>query len=167
MNKFAISTGIRVCALAALAVCWLGCGAGGLDVNVVRGSVTLDGSPIADALVTFIPVSQGGMYASGMTDENGTFRLNTNAGNARPGGGAVEGDYAVTITKRERLAAVPGASDNADDPSINESAIRKAVKPKYIVPKDYGSKETSGLTATVNSGSNDFAFELVSSFKAK
>jgi hypothetical protein len=167
MNRFTVSWGMGACGLAVSLVCWLGCGGGSLDVKAVTGRVTLDGSPVADALVTFIPASEGGMYASGMTDQGGIFRLNTNAAQARPGGGAMAGDYAVTIAKQERPAAVPGASSDPDDPSIDESAAQKAPKPKYIVPKDYGSKETSGLTATVGAGSNDLTFELVSSYKAK
>lgn len=167
MGLLMASRSLRFFVLMAAAVCWCGCGGGDLPVNLVTGQVTLDGEPVADALVTFIPLAQGGMYASGMTDQGGMFRLNTNAGSARPGGGAMAGDYAVTVAKQERPAAIPGASSDPEDPSIDESAARKGPKPKYIIPKDYGSKETSGLTATVGEGNNTFEFKLESSFKAK
>jgi hypothetical protein len=142
-----------------------GCGRGGPDVVSVTGLVTLDGGPVEGAIVTFNPSDPSGVFATGITTADGRFRLNPIAAGGKPGSGAVAGEYVVTIAKVETPPAAPAA--NPDDPSVSEASVRKAPKPKYIVPKDYGSKETSGLTATVGSGSNDFTFELVSSFKAK
>jgi hypothetical protein len=45
------------------------------NVGKVSGKVTLEGQPLADALVTFSPVKQGGSSAIGKTDAGGQYSL--------------------------------------------------------------------------------------------
>ncbi len=56
-----------------------GCGGGGpapVQTDMVKGVVTLDGSPVAGATVTFVPVQDGvGASATGKTDEQGNYVL--------------------------------------------------------------------------------------------
>src|SRR5438046_2180107 len=66
---------------AMLASCLLlaqaGCGGAGGKPVKVEGVVTLDGKPLDRALVSFIPVAQGGHQANGQTGLDGTFHLTT------------------------------------------------------------------------------------------
>jgi hypothetical protein len=145
----------------------LGCNKGGPELQAVTGAVLLDGAALEAATVTFVPVGGDGIYASGITGSDGRFVLNSSAAGAQPGAGAVEGDYQVTITKSDvEVIMLPDPDDPAYDPLASVATKGKG-KGMGLVPKDYGSKETSGLTATVGAGSNDLTFELVSSYKAK
>ena len=145
-----------------------GCGSGGPSVTAVTGVVTLDGKPLGDAVVTFSPTDESGVGAAGKTQADGTFVLN--ATGAAPGSGTAVGSYAVTVDK-VILPEIPVISE--DDPRYGteeeEKLVEKAMKaePEYVVPKAYGHRKTSGLTATVSSGENNFTFALESSFGEK
>jgi hypothetical protein len=137
-----------------------GCGRSGPAVAYVEGVVLLDGEPVAGASVGFTPVSAG-QPALGKTDAAGVFHLTTVRGGARDGG-AVVGEYAVTITKwRNRMEGIT-------EPNPALEAEIAQLPPDYIVPKAYGEKATSGLKATVKPGRNagpEFRFELKGDFK--
>ncbi|WP_152053564.1 carboxypeptidase-like regulatory domain-containing protein [Tautonia marina] len=74
-----------------------GDGSGGLpqepDLVPVTGKVTVEGQPLAEAVVTFLQVDEKGTLAIGETDEDGTYIL-THLG--RPGAAAAE--YSVTVS---------------------------------------------------------------------
>jgi len=76
-------------ALATLA----GCG-GSKNVGRVTGTVTLDGQPLPDALVTFSPMKEGGSSGLGKTDSAGAYSLTYSAGV----NGAEIGENRVTIS---------------------------------------------------------------------
>ncbi|HJZ58381.1 MAG TPA: DUF4198 domain-containing protein [Gemmataceae bacterium] len=81
-----------------LLVAALGCGGGPYKVAPVSGTVTLDGKPLANAWVTFMPVGtkdnpDPGPTAAGKTDAQGKFTLAIEPG--RPG--AVVGKHKVAI----------------------------------------------------------------------
>jgi hypothetical protein len=100
----------------------------------VRGTVTMNGKPMAGVGVTFFPTGHGPM-ATGNTNEKGEFVLMTN----EPGDGASIGTHRVTLGNAEegRAPAVP-------------------------VPDRYGMPDTSGLTADVKEDEdNVFSFELM------
>jgi hypothetical protein len=69
----------------------LGCG-GPVDVE---GNVTLNGKPLAGAMVVFIPEG-GGAEAGAFTDEDGNFRLNGTKTE-----GTLPGEYRVIVSKKE------------------------------------------------------------------
>jgi len=145
-----------------------GCGSGGIAVNYVEGTVTLDGAPLADAVVSFSPVVGGtGKAAVGTTDAKGVFKL-TATENTTIGGGTAPGDYLVAITKPTLGAAVdPDAWKT--DPNYgkdDKESHSKATEIKSEVPAGYWAATTSGLTASVKSGSNTgIKFELKKGFK--
>ena len=68
-----------------------GCGGSGLDLAPVSGRVTLDGEPLANVTVTFLP--KDGASASGRTNDNGEYELTTIAEK-----GALLGEHTVTVT---------------------------------------------------------------------
>ena len=78
--------------LATGAMLLAGCGRGS-NLRKVNGTVTLDGKPLPDAVVSFRPV-EGGRQSSGRTDANGRYELRYSAKEL----GAVVGKHKVTLT---------------------------------------------------------------------
>jgi hypothetical protein len=108
-----------------------GCG-GGADVptlGTVTGKVTVDGQPLAGAMVTFSPVADG-RPSSGTTGSDGTYTLQYNVDNA----GATIGQHTVMVT-----AGGEDAGDyEGDDPTVTE---------------DEGEGDAGGLPAAAADGS--------------
>lgn len=173
---------VRQAARFGLAAAWclsvaavVGCGRQGPAVNMVEGVVTLDGEPLEGVTVTFVPTTPGALHAVGRTQSDGAFRLNTVRG-GKPGAGAMLGDYVVTALKSEGGDYVVPDRD-ASGRQLTDEEVQAALqvaqqKPpppvKYIVPKAYGSPETSNLKVTVKKGRNtgsEFRFDLRSDFK--
>jgi uncharacterized protein (TIGR03067 family) len=99
----------------------------------VEGRVTLDGKPLANATVVFVPVDKGGQRATGTTDQDGKYKLTTLGKKA----GVRPGRYKVVISKKE------GG--------------------KVVVPDKYGSEKATLLRIEVPpDGSSNVDFLLVS-----
>lgn len=165
--------GVAVIAL----VPFTGCGRSGPPVQMVRGTVTLDGKPIEGVAVTFTPASGRGIQAFGTTQADGSYSLSAFRG-AKPGSGTVVGVYRVTCTKiigGDTPAEVPPPPDEAPaaehEAWRQEESKRQRTKPtplEYLIPKAYGDSQTSGLKVTIQKGLNsgpDFRFDLKSDFK--
>lgn len=85
-----------------IAVLTLGCSRGPEYVPV-SGQVTLDGKPLAGAVVIFQPVARsaddaGGFGSSGKTDSDGRYTLRVAGPSDNPG--ALVGNHRVSITTR-------------------------------------------------------------------
>lgn len=132
--------------LMAVAVCLIsGCGGGnGLETAPVTGKVMYQGKPLPYGTISFQP--QAGSPATGKIQPDGTFVLGTYGDRD----GAIVGINKVLITATEIDA---GAAPEAD-PNTEMQV------PKSVIPTKYGSFSTSGLTAEVSQGENDFTFEL-------
>lgn len=108
----------------------------------VAGKVTLDGAPLAGAVVEFLPEGETrGQGASGPTGADGSYTLSTPFGEP----GVTSGRYRVTIRKLVN-ASPPDPSDPAPPPI--ESAGRDALPPTYSDPG------RSTLSAVVAPGDN-------------
>lgn len=106
----------------------------------VSGTVTQNGQAVEGASVTFERVD-GTRGAVGRTDSSGRYSLTT----FQAGDGAEPGEYRVTVVKYE----VPEHEEGETPPLVS------------LIPEQYASVETSGLTATVQEqGENIFDFEL-------
>ena len=131
-------------------------GCGSSKTSPVTGVVTLDGRPVAKAGVAFRPLD-GSRMSTGETNQDGEFTLTC----YERGDGAIPGSHTVTVTKFEekRLDLPEGA-----DELTAEMAASKAGEPKkkWLVPEKYSSKDTSGLTFTVEKGRNTANFDLTS-----
>lgn len=123
--------------LLALVAAFVGCG-GPTGVATVTGTVTLNGQPLADAMVRFQPTS-GGAPSAGTTDSGGRYELR----HTRSTLGAVTGSHAVSISTFR--AARPDAEP--PEPSRPEQ-----------LPRKYNA--TTELTATVTPGGNTIDFQL-------
>lgn len=121
----------------ALVTTFCGCGGPG-NVGTVTGTVTLDGQPLPDALVTFTPTGEGSPSA-GRTDSNGVYKLMY----TREAEGAELGDHTVRITTYSQ-----GNPDG--DPPV--AATPEKVPSKYNVKTE--------LKVTVTKGSNTHDFPL-------
>ena len=132
--------------------CGGGAGASGLATDPVSGSVKYKGAAVADATVTFIPLTgtvpagskdpaTAGRTAVAKTDAAGEFKLTT----IKPNDGALPGDYKITVTKLEPTVPVTPSTDIAAPPP-------KVTPPKSLLPAKYGNADATALKATVKKG---------------
>ncbi len=123
-----------------------GCGGDTLETVTVSGTVTIDGTPLDNGVVRFVPTdTDKGRLATGAIKEGGKFELAT-AGST----GVLEGDYKVTVESMKITPDVP-QKDRELGIGGKESAI----------PKKYNSAETSGLTEKVD-GAKTITLDLKS-----
>lgn len=145
----------------------LGCSdgrpAGAKPTHEVSGKVTMGGSPVAGATVTFSPTGDQ-PPAFGRTGTDGTFTLTT----YDSGDGAVAGSYKVRVTKSAGGSGAPEGPEGGHDPD-NPEAFQTPMQyeeqartgPSSLLPEQYASDETTPLTAEVSEGGeNKFEFEL-------
>jgi hypothetical protein len=110
-------------------------------LHPVRGSVYLDGSPVAGAFVVLTeqePKGRRGARGDGMTEADGSFVISA----LTPGDGLPAGKYAVTVTLRKPLFTPEGK------------------RGPNLLPAKYADPATSGLTAEVKEGANELKIEL-------
>ncbi len=132
----------------------IGCGDGKIDTESVVGVVTLDGAPLADAMVNFTPAVEGkGTPSYAKTDAAGKYQLQTLLGNADAG--TTPGDYIVTVSKIE-LKETGKTIENSDGTKSPEKESEE------LLPKKYTDAKTSDLKATVAPGGNTLNFDLKS-----
>lgn len=124
-------------------------GCGGSSAIPVQGTVTLDGKPIAEAVVTFAPQAEG-EPASGVTDADGKFTLKRREAND----GVPVGAYAVTVVG-VRTTGLKATSDG-----LSDIAAPGQVKEEWFVPQKYAIRESSGLQAEVKPGMSPVELKL-------
>jgi len=117
----------------------IGCGGDSTAVKVapISGVVNLDGSPLADAVLTFHP--EEGPTGVGMGNDQGEFKIKTNGQN-----GAPVGKCKVTVTTASDAAGVIPEMDG------NEGAIVEKTK----LNSKYASPETTDLIIDVTEEGN-------------
>ena len=120
-----------------LAVFIAGCGG---DTHFpVKGNLTLDGAPLVDATISFVPQGGKGTPAIGRTDNGGSYVINVSSDQL----GMEPGEYSVRITTYDE--------GNAEaDPPLPRIPER--------VPVKYNLDST--LTAVVEPQENVFDFAL-------
>ena len=114
------------------------------ELGTVMGTITLDGKPLANASVSFTPMS--GRHSGGTTDDQGYYSLQYTADES----GAKIGLHTVRIE-------IIREGDYLDDPDNKSAAATDAAA---NLPAVYNIK--SELSAEVKSGSNTFDFNLTS-----
>ena len=166
MRTFA--TGIFAAGLVAL------CGCGNSGYKSVTGVVLLDGVPVPEAAVAFVPEDPHGENATGYTDESGRFVMkSTNVDGVKPG------KYKVRIQAiADKAPPTPGmsqimaekfagggsakesskASSEALKQAAKESAAANKAK-KLATPPIYNDIDKTPLRADVP-GQTEYRFEL-------
>ena len=115
-----------------------GCARSGVSLHPVAGQVLLGNRPVAEAKVVFHPLEgqlPNGQRPQAYTDEQGRFSLMT----VKPGDGAPEGEYAITVELRELVR-------------VGEEVIRDA---RNLLPEIYSRPDTSKLRYRVVTGNNE------------
>ncbi len=140
-----------------LALAWmlwaaLGCSAS--NEAAVTGTVTLDGQPLANALVTFYPEGKtSGLGGSGRTGADGKYTLTP----SRKGQGLALGEYRVVIS---RPLNPDGSPADPNVPPIESKA-------RETLPPTYSQRESSVLKANVSKDQTVYNFPLESRPKKK
>ena len=126
-----------------------------LATVMVTGTITYEGEPLADASISFSPVTEGqGHPAYGTTDSSGKYVLQTILGAV--GAGTTPGEYMVTITKLEKpKPAQEVRTDSSGRPIATASSMGPPPRLKSLIPDRYSSVDTSELTATVEQKRNN------------
>jgi len=126
--------------LASLTLCLFGCNSEKVPgLGTVTGTVTMDGKPVPDAMVSFEPTEPGKSAALGKTDASGNYELYY----SRSHKGAPVGENIVKITTY---------GETGDDE--NRQIRKETVPTKYNVKSE--------LKAEVKRGANKFDFDLKS-----
>jgi hypothetical protein len=159
--KSALS-GVCLLVVGLLAVTTLGCGS---RLTKVRGVVTLDGKPLDRAGVQFLPIGGKGQPANGITENDGSFHVDTLA----PDDGAWPGEYKVVISKYELDPVMQQQKIDPSDPKSTARAYAAAAKvtgkpKKYLVPAIYLREDTTPLRWKVPDENNK-TLELTSAGK--
>ncbi len=141
VTKFSRFSGV------ALILAVMGCGGPSLPNAVsVSGTVSYQNKPVAGAQVVLNSTDAKGKPASGVTDAQGNFSVQTYVDGAQANG-AMPGSYKVTVTKTEQ-------STLSSEEMMKASSGGKPVGPKHLLPEKYSSPATTTLTAEVKQGSS-------------
>jgi hypothetical protein len=146
----ALRTAIRGVAMALLILVAAGCGPRDPKTYPVKGTVTLDGKPVAGAGVMLIPAA--GRPAHAATDQNGNFTMST----FREGDGALPGENAITVS----LVKTVGATANAE--GLEGDFDPAKIHDEWVIPEKYSKAKTSGLSVEVTASTPPLVLELSS-----
>jgi len=124
-----------------------GCFGGNSDLGNVTGTIKVNGEPISNAAVTFMPVE--GRASIGLTDAEGRYKMVYTVGQD----GARIGKHKVFITTEVVKEPAYGHQSGAADP------VRQKGR-KELLPKNYSERNYTELTANVESGDNTIDFDL-------
>ncbi len=136
-----------------VAVALSGCSRG-IPMGQVDGIVRLDGAPLADAMVTFIPEDRKLPQSTGFTDSEGRFQLRCNNGQL----GATVGNHRVIAIDAARAPAGKGK----DDDELPEG---KDV-PVSRVPAKFSRPDKTPLRQAVEIGPQEVTIEIETNRKA-
>lgn len=125
------------------------------DGGDVQGRVTIDGNPIADAMIYFQP--QKGPVVQSQLDQDGRYHL------VKPGGGfeIPPGTYRIYLTDMPA-----GADEAAAEPISKSDLLAGKAPPRPAISKiapgatKYYSAATTDWNRDVETGSNEFDFEI-------
>jgi hypothetical protein len=155
---------LALLALAIITVFTVGCGET-LKTEPVSGTVTLDGSPVEKAMISFMPKDKNiGLSATGLTDAEGKYTLTAIDTTAVHGAGTLPGEYMIAVIKTEVSEFV--SQEEADEKGIaatdSGGGPSTGGETTYLVPKKYSEFPTSGLTYTVVEGDNKYDIKITS-----
>ena len=123
------------------------------ELVAVDGRVTVNGTPLANASVTFTPTGAGGA-SIGVTDENGNYKLYYGPSAV----GAVPGNHRVTIElgDGEDVVLPPGVDASKLTPRQLDEAYKKARAASAIPPEYQDGRKPLAAVVTPSGGSINF-----------
>lgn len=132
------------------------------DVHKVSGVITMNGAPVANAIVTYSPKEKQPV-AMGRTDSKGQYALTTYDAND----GAVAGAYVILVSKSgggpdtKSESAMHDALSSGKGVGNMHAAAKSGGASDSLLPQKYGVPNKSDLTATVKTNEdNKFDFDL-------
>jgi hypothetical protein len=128
-----------------------GCGRS-VKLAEVDGTVRVDGQPLGQVFVVFIPEDPQQPQSTAVTDAEGRFKLRCN--NQRSG--AVVGPHRVTLVD---AAVAPGGRKRDDEPE--EGATRPASR----IPEAYSRSDKTPLRQAVVAGTQSVTIDVASDHK--
>jgi hypothetical protein len=150
----------------ALAFTFTGCGYRRPTQVKTTGTVTLDGEPVSQASLMFIPDS--GRPASGSTNTDGEFELSSYGGND----GLPAGNYRVTVTKLVLKDKFQGQLENLEkqaEEAAEESEESEAVDVEFgdnayenELPEKYAELDTTDINVTITKQQEPLVISLTS-----
>ncbi len=152
-------TGTGLLAIAGILLLIAGCSDSGPALGTVTGTVTMDGKPLPNAIVSFVPEA-GGRASVGTTDDSGTYQL----GYINQLG-ALIGNHKISITSVVQGDDMDFSEIRSDDPRYEEMLLtRKSDYDNAVVkepiPAAYNKKST--IVREVERGRNVIDFPLSS-----
>ncbi len=152
--------------LSVLAFTFTGCGYRRPAQVKTTGTVTLDGEPVAQASLMFIPDS--GRPASGNTNTNGAFELSSYGGND----GLPAGNYRVTVTKlvlkekyQQQLKKLETQADEAAESGEESEAVDVEFSDNAYeneLPEKYAELDTTDINVTITKQQEPLVISLTS-----
>lgn len=134
----------NILAIAAVAFLAVGCGPDRPPVYPVSGKVTGGSGSLEGVVVTFAPLDETGIPASGTIGADGSYALQSGDGRD----GAVPGEYKVT------LSPGPEASQKAMMQAMQKKGRSGPPKMDLPFPRKYRDPKTSDKTVEVKPESN-------------
>lgn len=134
----------------------VGCEAKPPEIVAAGGTVTLNGKPLADASVSFIPMAEGlsgNFTASGVTDKEGKFTLSL-PGKTEPGCCACE--CRVMVTE----GPLPDAAYVQNDAGMKALFAYKSKLKNRPIPDLYQRMSTTPLSFTISETESNTELEL-------
>ena len=145
---------LSVLALTCAVTASSGCGGSGLPLIPVSGVVTLDGQPVVDAMLTFLPESAAGHSGHAVIDAEGNYSVTT----IDPGDGLLAGKYKVVVYPPKLF------DDEERKKKQAGSRRRNAAKPPAdpaAVPARYSDPGKTELTLTVAESESRVRHDIV------
>lgn len=141
-----------------------GCGYRRLPLTQPQAVVTLDGDPLAEAVVMLVPIKSG-RAVKGFTDVTGRVIFSTYGS----GDGVPLGSYRAVVTKLvptkqagRRMAAARQRSAASAEEGVDAEVTMQEDDFRNLLPARYASFGTTDLTVTIDRGTREFTLALVS-----
>ena len=141
-------------AVLAVALALAGCTKAPPAIVPVEGVVTINGQPLPNATVTFVPMIQGygaEYIATGTTDDKGRYKVE-----CRVGPGACACENRVTVADASPPEKARGQSGEAQAELTQYTATLK----NRPIPPDYITAAKTPLVLTVAAGQTEYKLEL-------
>lgn len=126
----------------------------------VTGTLTVNGKPVDQATLVFLPSAADGYPATGITDADGKYQLTT----FTAGDGAVPGDYTIKVSKfkysETSASATQVYASSEEELAAYQLDEGSAAPPKSLLPPRYANPATSGLTYKVTETDSTFDINL-------
>ncbi|MEO1990508.1 MAG: carboxypeptidase-like regulatory domain-containing protein [Pirellulales bacterium] len=133
-----------ICAVIVITTVLAGCGSKGPSVYSVTGTVTVDGTPLPNVQVAFLPTESNRQASLGVTDASGKFDLTYGSSDRK---GAEPGSYKVVLTQ---------LSNETEEEAMARYSGSGApeAEQKQSFPTEYASPEQTPKQVEVSATSN-------------